>query len=70
MHGYVRRHSQLDINGEICDMTNVTKVMNLRRMMGQTRLGLSNNKFIPKHILSSKSMLTNHFSDGHNFSYI
>ncbi len=35
--------------------------MNLRRMMGQTELRLSNSK-------SSKSILTYHFSPGHNFS--
>ncbi len=39
-------------------MSNVTKVMNLKIMTGQTGLGLSNDKFIHKHILSSKSVLT------------
>ena len=39
-------------------------------MMGQTGLLLSNNKFTHKCILSSKSLLTYHFSHGHNFSYL
>ena len=50
-------------------MSNVTKVMNLRRMMGQRRLGLSNDKFIHKRVVSLKSILTHHSSHGHNFSY-
>ena len=47
-------------------MSKVTKVMNLRRMMGQTGLTLSNDKFIHKRI---KSILTHHSSHGNNLSY-
>ena len=51
-------------------MSNLTKVINLRRMMGQTGLTLSNNKFTQKGILSSKSFLTYHSPCGYNFSYL
>ena len=44
--------------------------MKLRRMMGQMKLGLSNNKFTHKHILSSKSLLTQYASRGHSVSYL
>ena len=36
--------------------------------MGQMGLRLSNDKFIHKRILSSKSILTHHSSHGRNFS--
>ena len=49
---------------------NVTKVMNVTRMISQTGVRLSNDKFTHKRILSSKTLLTHNSSRGHNFSYL
>ena len=65
------RHNKYIFCLVVCEfpihMSNVTKVMNLKRMMGQTGLRLSNKKFLHKRILSSESILTHHSSHGHKF---
>ncbi len=51
-------------------MTNVTKVINVRRMMGQTGLVWYNMFVLTFVILSSKVCLTNHPSYVHNLCYV